>query len=712
MNICIIGKYFPIQGGVSKDNQWLAYALAQAGFQVHIVTNAEEVEPQYRCLDWSPSPLLQHEYSGTITLHTTSKTKRHYYIPYANPFVTKLAALATDVITTYNCDLIYGYYLEPYVLAAYLASQWTGVPYGFRHAGSDIGSLFQSPELQTTYRQIMLAADYVVTSPTMVRGFLQLGVAQDKIYLPDRSSLHTDYFSPEASPLDINALLSYIRETLPQEQYYEIFRHFAQKPFQPNVPTIGIYGKVGHVKGSFDLLAALARLRSEGTMFNLLALTQGNSGVLAEFAASIEEHELADVTWLLPFLPHWCIPQFIRTCTAICFLERDFPIPVHTPLIPREVFACGTCLVLSHEIAEKQSYRQKLQHGSNVFLVDPHNLDALTGILRTILNDPVTSQQVGQNGYRDISVAEEDWPAYTQSWTQLFTTIHHDIQQRNVSMSVAEMQACLARLYTDDAFRKLFAVAPDASLQDYILTEDEKQALLQIDQKLLEYFAASLKLKQFKRLRPAYPATFALPEALLHHYYNRFYQLYPARPHEDAFTRTVDFGVFMEQCLATDEQAPDYASEVARYERIHYTCTYQPLPSDALMSINEKGPIKPLPLRLESIPVLCPGAQVETFTYPIVSIVGKLREQRPVEAIQPGHHVFLFFKQARSLTINVFALNQATAHLLSLCEGTNTVTTIIQEVERQLGETALANDVLATLNSLREKQIIGEQTYA
>src|SRR5258708_10582394 len=233
-------------------------------------------------------------------------------------------------------------------------------------------------------------------------------------------------------------------------------------------------------------------------------------------------------------------------------------------------------------------------------------------------------------------------------------------------MSVADTQACQPCLYTDDAFLNYFAVVPDASLQDYILTEEEKQALLQIDQKLLEYFAASLKLKQFKRLRPAYPATFALPETLLHHYYNRFYHLYPARPHEDSFTRTVDFGVFMEQCLATDEQAPDYASEVAKYERIHYTCTYQPLPSGTFMSMNERQPIKPRPLSLESIPVLCPGAQVETFKYPIVSIVGKLREQRPVEAIQPGHHVFLFFKNARSLTINVFALNQATAHLLSL----------------------------------------------
>jgi hypothetical protein len=104
MKLCIIGKYPPIQGGVSRENFWQTYALAQAGFDVH----------------YTP---------GT----------RHEYIPWANPFVTKLASIATDVIKAYGCELIYSFYLEPYAVAAHLASRWTGVPYGIRHAGSDMG---------------------------------------------------------------------------------------------------------------------------------------------------------------------------------------------------------------------------------------------------------------------------------------------------------------------------------------------------------------------------------------------------------------------------------------------------------------------------------------------------------------------------------------------------------------------------------------------
>src|SRR5919198_5707873 len=151
MKLCLIGKYPPIQGGVSRENFWQSYLLAQAGFDVHVVTNAEEVEGEFRYMDlpFLPNPLDSLvDAPGKVTVHSTSGNKKRYdYIPWANPFVTKLAATATDVIKTYGCELIYSYYLEPYAVAAHLASRWTSIPYGVRNAGSDIGSLFQVPEL-------------------------------------------------------------------------------------------------------------------------------------------------------------------------------------------------------------------------------------------------------------------------------------------------------------------------------------------------------------------------------------------------------------------------------------------------------------------------------------------------------------------------------------------------------------------------------------
>ena len=48
MRICIVGKYPPIQGGVSMRTYWTAYCLAERGHEVHVVTNAKEASPPFR----------------------------------------------------------------------------------------------------------------------------------------------------------------------------------------------------------------------------------------------------------------------------------------------------------------------------------------------------------------------------------------------------------------------------------------------------------------------------------------------------------------------------------------------------------------------------------------------------------------------------------------------------------------------------------------
>ncbi len=45
---CFIIKYPPIQGGVSRHGYWLAREMAERGNQIFVVTNANEVEDDYR----------------------------------------------------------------------------------------------------------------------------------------------------------------------------------------------------------------------------------------------------------------------------------------------------------------------------------------------------------------------------------------------------------------------------------------------------------------------------------------------------------------------------------------------------------------------------------------------------------------------------------------------------------------------------------------
>jgi len=218
-------------------------------------------------------------------------------------------------------------------------------------------------------------------------------------------------------------------------------------------------------------------------------------------------------------------------------------------------------------------------------------------------------------------------------------------------VSLAEMQSSLAQLYTDDSFRKLFTIAPEVSFENYLLTEQEKPALQAIDQRLLEYFATSLKMKQQEYLRTVYRATFALSQALLQRIFQRFYQWYLAKPHEDLLTRLLDFGTFLEQVFAQDEQAPCYAGEVARYGRLHYLYTYQPRAQDVLTAINAKEP-EASPLGLDSVLVLLPGVNRETFVYPIVAIVEALSAQQVPEesTLQRGRCELVFQREVHSPT--------------------------------------------------------------
>lgn len=170
-----------------------------------------------------------------------------------------------------------------------------------------------------------------------------------------------------------------------------------QNAVAPDSPVIGIYGKVGITKGTFDLITALGRLAADGLKFRLAAMVGEPQG--KDIEIELREAGILDRAYVLPLLPNWRVPEFLRTCAVVCFLERDFPVAIHGPVIPREVMARGSCLVLSREITSKQRYRDDLDHGRNCLIVeDPKDHDELTSVLRRILSEPQLARNLGAAG--------------------------------------------------------------------------------------------------------------------------------------------------------------------------------------------------------------------------------------------------------------------------------------------------------------------------
>jgi glycosyltransferase involved in cell wall biosynthesis len=130
MKVCLISKYPPIEGGISSSTYWLAKGLGEKGHEVHIVTNALEVEEEYREKDfdiydphYSPENVFVHSTDSSPTLDANPS-----HIPFSKVYCEKLASLAIQVIEEYDLEIIDSWYLVPYCVSGFLAKSFTGIP--------------------------------------------------------------------------------------------------------------------------------------------------------------------------------------------------------------------------------------------------------------------------------------------------------------------------------------------------------------------------------------------------------------------------------------------------------------------------------------------------------------------------------------------------------------------------------------------------------
>jgi glycosyltransferase involved in cell wall biosynthesis len=395
VRICIIGKFPPIQGGVSTRTYWSAHDLAARGHEVHVVTNAKEARPPFRMhmrrRDWKRCEAAYG--TGSVTVHWTDPVDgSQFYIPMASAFVSKLAATAAHVHSERPFDLVYSHYLEPYGVAGHLAAEIARVPHVVRMAGSDAGRLWRHPQFEALYDHVLRTAALVIATGMVAGRAIKRGVRPERIVAGGILGLPEDLFCPGGATLDLAALR---REV---EQEPEI-RETLWGDFTGELPYFGIYGKLGETKGSFALLAAMRRLKQAGIEIGLVAMAHGWPALEGKFRSRAEELGVADRVLQIPFLPHWRVPEFLRSCLAVCCLEQDFPIVFHTPVIAREVLMCGTCLVGSTEVIRKLPDHERVPNGYGcVTIEDVQDADALSTRLAAIATDPEPIADVAARG--------------------------------------------------------------------------------------------------------------------------------------------------------------------------------------------------------------------------------------------------------------------------------------------------------------------------
>ncbi|MER8387066.1 glycosyltransferase [Mesorhizobium sp. M1380] len=223
-------------------------------------------------------------------------------------------------------------------------------------------------------------------------------------YAPPTSAFH-----PSAAAMDIDEVLHQSRRVIENDLHWHVL------PFRPSLPTFGFYGKLFEAKGVFELIEALGTMRSQGYEFNLLMMTRWYRDE-NRLRSAITDADLVDQTWLLPPLPNWRIPSFIRTCNAVAYLNRGFGTPSHVPIIPDEVLSCGGCLIVSREVQATGRYQQILQDRETCLLVeDPRDKDELISVLSHIFDHPQLVAKVGQAGYLSLGQARS-FEKFIEGW--------------------------------------------------------------------------------------------------------------------------------------------------------------------------------------------------------------------------------------------------------------------------------------------------------
>jgi glycosyltransferase involved in cell wall biosynthesis len=379
MKILIIGKYPPIEGGVSAHTYWLARSLGERGHQVAVVTNAWRVEAGYREQFDRKSQKVRAEYlPKNVTLYTF-EDQMPAHIPYSEAYVTRLVNKALEAIEKQGADVVYVHYLEPYGTAALLLKKLTGIPYVIRHAGSDIYRLLKSPDLSLVLGRVLLNADRVLLASSLHTIVHTIGIPNRRIGMLPRRAMPA-LFSPTGSRYDFN---------------FEL---------HDGTPIVGYLGKATELKGLEEILEACAKSRPA---LRLALFTNGY--ILPKLKAIVEND-----TWLnehvrfFPFVPPWEVPSILRALDGLLHLENRFPIPIHSPLI------------LSEEMKKKLQFTLP-DIGDYVTTVqDPTDIaslsDALTAFASNTRHNHSKAEQLAK-------LCPNDWDAQVKEYEDALTRV-------------------------------------------------------------------------------------------------------------------------------------------------------------------------------------------------------------------------------------------------------------------------------------------------
>jgi len=334
MNVCILSKFPPIEGGIAAKSYWLARGYAEAGFSVQVVSNGNIVEDEYRIEGCYPhiremKGIALHEVRGDFPWH----------IPDEQHSIARLIDRLIEVHQERPLDIVDAGYMVPYGIAAYFFHCISGVPYIIRHGGSDIEKFLNAGRLGNLLKKILHGASAIVSDHL-------------------RSATFTEFEGK------VKILPPYVPDT----------RTFRPRKWEDrSIPGLLYMGKLNwhwERKGLAKIIECLGFL-PEDWKPQFIGQGKGEEG----FRAFLRGKEVGDVV-IGPFVPPWEVPEVLNGSDFVFCLSIDEPIQSFSNLLV-EAACCGATVIVDSDF--DSSPYQLLSNSVEEFLlrVPSENPDAM-----------------------------------------------------------------------------------------------------------------------------------------------------------------------------------------------------------------------------------------------------------------------------------------------------------------------------------------------
>jgi len=273
---------------------------------------------------------------------------------------------------------------------------------------------------------------------------------------------------------------------------------------------------------------------------------------------------------------------------------------------------------------------------------------------------------------------------------------------KGAALSESELQACLARIYVDEPFRLLSRIDPSVTIDRYDLSPDERSAVLTLNYRMVDFFAADLRNKRRRRFENLFPAVFKIDRSRALRLWDRFYDLAGAIAYESADAAFVAFGKFLEESVASAEW-PAYARDLVGLENT----ILMALPwNDDSRGLCDSGDAPDLNGQY----ILAGNVRLRTFRYDVF----KLREDLdggiiPDDANESPVHIAIRLESDFAAS-TFFRLNEPAMLVLKSCNGIRSAREIVSKVQSYYGTDRLEGAILELIGKLQDQGIIRKST--